>query len=60
MGRLAAIPSLCLWLSIIVVGRLIGFTITRTQEEPTPTNVDFAALLGGDSAATAPPQGPKP
>jgi hypothetical protein len=69
MGRLAAILSLCLWISIIVMGRVIGFTITRTAADPPPANVDFQALMGGNGAspspaapapAPAPIQAPKP
>ena len=55
LGRLAAVVSLCLWISIIVMGRVIGFTITRTVDEPPPSEVNFEDLLGGDSAAPPPP-----
>ncbi|HTI67070.1 MAG TPA: DUF6644 family protein [Caulobacteraceae bacterium] len=54
-GRVAAILSLCLWIGVIAMGRLIGFTSTQKAEAaPPPAGVDFDDFLGGA------PGGPPP
>jgi hypothetical protein len=55
-GRVAAVLSLCLWIAVIVMGRMIGFTVTqKATEAPPPAGVDFDDFLGGDSAGPPPP-----
>jgi cytochrome bd-type quinol oxidase subunit 1 len=59
-GKVAAVLSLALWISIIVMGRLIGFTSTQaaTATAP-PASVDFDDFLGGGDAGAPPPAQPK-
>ncbi len=60
IGKVAAILSLCLWVSIIFMGRLIGFTTTGQQAKEAPaatSDIDFDALVSG-AAADAPPAAP--
>ena len=46
VGRAAAVASLVLWISIIFMGRLIGFTTTRAQVAPkAPPSVNFDDFL---------------
>jgi hypothetical protein len=53
-GRITAGASICLWIAIIVAGRVIGFTTTGAQakEAPAPT-MNFDDFLSG-------PGGPPP
>ncbi|HTV78514.1 MAG TPA: DUF6644 family protein [Steroidobacteraceae bacterium] len=56
-GRITAATSICLWIAIIVAGRVIGFTTTgaEAKEAPPPT-MNFDDFLSG--AASAPAPGP--
>jgi hypothetical protein len=46
-GRRVAAASLALWVAIIVMGRLIGFTTSRAAVQPGPAEeIDFEDLLG--------------
>jgi hypothetical protein len=46
-GKAVAILSLAMWLSIICMGRLIGFTTTRAAAAPPPpAGVSFDDFLG--------------
>jgi hypothetical protein len=48
MGKAAAALSLIMWISIIFMGRLIGFTTTRAAVvKPSPASVNFDDFLGG-------------
>jgi hypothetical protein len=51
-GRITAAASICLWIAIIVAGRVIGFTTTGAQakEAPTPT-MNFDDFLSGPGSA---------
>jgi hypothetical protein len=53
-GRITAAASICLWLAIIVAGRVIGFTTTGAQakEAPAPT-MNFDDFLSGPGSAPA-------
>ncbi len=57
-GRVAALLSLGLWLTVIVLGRAVGFTTTGQAAKlsaPAP-NVDFNSFLeSGSSSSSAPP-----
>ncbi len=60
-GKAVAAVSLAIWISIIVMGRMIGFTTTRVGVAPPPAGVDFENFLGGSpndsgGASTTPPQ----
>jgi len=59
-GKAVAVLSLGLWISIIFMGRMIGFTTTRaTAAPPPPPGVSFDDFLqgasGGSSATPAVP-----
>jgi hypothetical protein len=48
VGKAVAALSLAMWISIIIMGRLIGFTTTRaTVLAPTPAGVNFDDFLQG-------------
>ena len=50
VGRTVAVLSLVLWISIIFMGRMIGFTTSRAQVTPqTPPSVNFDDFLNGAS-----------
>jgi hypothetical protein len=53
-GRITAAASICLWIAIIVAGRVIGFTTTGAQakEAPAPT-MNFDDFLSGPGSAPA-------
>jgi hypothetical protein len=53
-GRITAAASICLWLAIILAGRVIGFTTTGAQakEAPAPT-MNFDDFLSGPGSAPA-------
>jgi hypothetical protein len=54
-GRIVAALSLVMWIGIIFMGRIIGFTTTRAAEvAPPPSSVNFDDFLNGTPAA--PPQ----
>jgi hypothetical protein len=60
VGKVAATVSLILWISIIFMGRMIGFTITGAAvQEPPPSSVNFDDFLSGDPGA-GPPAPPPP
>jgi len=45
-GKIAATLSLALWIGVIFMGRLTGFTTTRaTEAAPPPTSVNFDDFL---------------
>jgi hypothetical protein len=47
LGRAVAVLSLVIWLSVIVTGRMIGFTTTRASvAEPAPVEQNLEELLG--------------
>jgi len=51
-GKIAATLSLALWIGVIFMGRLTGFTTTRaTEAAPPPTSVNFDDFL-----QSAPPE----
>jgi uncharacterized protein DUF6644 len=59
-GKAVAALSLALWISIICMGRLIGFTTTRATAAPQPAGVNFDDFLQGTpndtgGAKTTPP-----
>jgi cytochrome bd-type quinol oxidase subunit 1 len=54
-GRIAATLSLCLWVGVIVMGRLIGFTMDSANDvQPPPVGADFDTFLSGGSAPVPP------
>jgi len=57
-GKTVAALSLAIWISIIVMGRLIGFTTSRAVVAPPPAGVNFDDFLGtpsgGGTSATPP------
>lgn len=59
MGKAVAIASLVIWVGVIFMGRMIGFTVTRQATvEPPPADVDFEDFLEGgfeEPDAPAPP-----
>jgi hypothetical protein len=55
-GRRAAVLSIVLWIAIIAVGRLIGFTTSRATLGKPPAQVDFDDFLKGASDKGAPPK----
>jgi len=60
-GKTAAALSLAMWISIIIAGRLIGFTTTRaaTQASP-PSGVNFDDFLQGAPDNTGGPPATPP
>jgi hypothetical protein len=57
-GKTVAVLSIVIWISVIFMGRMIGFTTTRAAvTAPPPSNVDFNDFLGGPS--TPPPSSGK-
>jgi len=57
LARVVAAASLVIWISVIVTGRMIGFTTTRaTVAEPAPVEQNLEDLLGfpGESSPPAP------
>jgi hypothetical protein len=58
-GKAAAAVSLAIWISIICMGRLIGFTTRPGVETPPPSGINFDDFLkatpsSGDGTATVP------
>jgi hypothetical protein len=56
-GKAVAVLSIVIWIGVILVGRMIGFTTTRAATAPPPPSVDFNDFLGG--APTPPPSSGK-
>jgi len=57
LGRAVAAVSLVIWISVIVTGRMIGFTTTRgSLAEPAPAEQNLEELLGlpGEGAPVSP------
>jgi hypothetical protein len=59
VGKIACTLSLVLWISIIFMGRFIGFTTTGAAAKAEPpaaaADVNFDDFLGGDAPPSAPP-----
>jgi hypothetical protein len=48
--------SLVIWISVIVTGRMIGFTTTRASlADPVPVETNFEELLGLPASGSQPP-----
>lgn len=65
VGKIACTLSLVLWISIIFMGRFIGFTTTgqaaKAEPPPAAADVNFDDFLsGGDAPPPAPPEGGTP
>ena len=61
LGKTFAALSICLWIGIIFMGRLIGFTTTGAAakiDTPPPANVDFDDFLSGGPGNSAGPPPP--
>jgi hypothetical protein len=56
-GKTAAVISLAIWITIIFLGRWIGFTTTRATVEPEP-EINFDNLLQGTPDDNATPAAP--
>lgn len=59
-AKIAAALSLCIWVAVIAMGRMIGFSITGAAKapEPPPPDVnfdDFLSSIAPDGPASAPP-----
>jgi hypothetical protein len=54
IGRTTAALSLVIWITIIFLGRWIGFTTTRATPT-TPSEINFDDLFPGTSGGTTPP-----
>jgi hypothetical protein len=62
VGKAVAILSIAMWVGIICMGRIIGFTTSRetVAAPPPPSQVNFNDFLGGSPGASqAPPPGQK-
>ena len=58
-GKTAAVFSLILWVSIIFLGRWIGFSVARSSTEaPVPAEINFDELFGGSTSEDKAPQTP--
>lgn len=53
-GKAVAVMSLALWISIIFMGRMIGFTTKPGVIVAPPSNIDFDNFLGGPGSGSAP------
>jgi hypothetical protein len=58
-GKTAAALSLIIWISIIFLGRWIGFTTTRATVAPEP-DINFENLFPGTPEEITPPATPPP
>ena len=58
-AKAAAVISLVIWLSVICLGRWIGFTITRSVESEPAPDINFDSLFPGSPEET-PPAPPAP
>jgi hypothetical protein len=54
-GKAAAALSLAIWISVIVMGRMIGFTTKPGVEAPPPAGINFDDFLQGPSGQASPP-----
>jgi uncharacterized protein DUF6644 len=54
IGRTTALLSLAIWITIIFLGRWIGFTTTRTTVAPPPPSLNLDDLFPGESNQTSP------
>jgi hypothetical protein len=54
-GKAAAVLSLAIWISVIVMGRMIGFTTKPGVEAPPPAGINFDDFLQGPSGQPSPP-----
>jgi len=55
VGKVVAVLSIVIWISVIFMGRMIGFTTTRAATVTPKTNgVDFDDFLGAPSNGGAP------
>lgn len=60
-GKAAAVASLAIWIAVICMGRIIGFTTTRaTVKTQPPPSVNFDDFLGGGGAPSSTPAPPQP
>src|SRR6202050_2503811 len=54
-GKAVAVVSIVLWIGIVFMGRIIGFTTTRAATAaPAPAGVDFDDFLNGGAPAPPP------
>lgn len=62
IGKAAALLSIAMWVGIICMGRIIGFTTSReaAAAPPPPSQVNFNDFLGGSPASNGPPPAPAP
>jgi hypothetical protein len=59
-GKAAAVASLAIWIAVICMGRIIGFTTTHaTVKTQTPPGVNFDDFLGGGAAPSSTPAPPR-
>jgi len=59
-GKTAAVASLAIWIAVICMGRIIGFTTTRATGKTTPPPaVNFDDFLGGGGAPSSGPAPPR-
>ncbi len=60
-AKIAAVVSLCMWVSVVVAGRWIGFTLAGKTEAPAAADMNFEDFLGDSSEAPPPaPVAPAP
>jgi hypothetical protein len=59
-GKTAAVLSLVLWVSIIFLGRWIGFSVARSSptESPAPAELNFDDIFGGATPDNTEPPAP--
>ena len=53
-GKAAAVLSLAIWIGVIVMGRMIGFTTKPGVEAPPPAGINFDDFLQGPSSQSSP------
>jgi hypothetical protein len=57
LGRAVGVLSICLWITVIFMGRMIGFTTTRAAvAAPPPAGVNFEDFLNTPGPPPAPPK----
>ncbi|HWF09782.1 MAG TPA: DUF6644 family protein [Bryobacteraceae bacterium] len=54
-GKAAAVASLAIWIAVICMGRIIGFTTTHAEKPQPPSSVNFEDFLGGGGAPSSTP-----
>jgi hypothetical protein len=59
LARTTAALSLVFWISVIFLGRWVGFTVTQTPVEAPAEEVNFDDIFGGAPAESTPPS-PEP